>query len=229
MSRYVLTFTKKGNMRFISHLDLQRLFRRVLYRANIPVSFSQGFNPHPITNVVQPLSLGFESECDYFEFESKEKLLESSLCDRLNQALPEGIKFTACKEIPHEKRNLSSVCEYALYKVFIPEISIDEKDIKDFISQKQIFILKRDKKTKEYVEKDIHSWIYSIEKSVDIPSGTVLDMILRAAPNESLNPTQLCDSFFKYLEVPAQDIRVIRMDLLYKENGKLISLFNREI
>ena len=74
MSRYVLTFYKKGNMRFISHLDMQRLFRRVLYRANIPLEFSQGFNPHPITNLVQPLSLGFEAEKDYSFDEANEAI-----------------------------------------------------------------------------------------------------------------------------------------------------------
>ncbi|MBQ1888680.1 MAG: DUF2344 domain-containing protein, partial [Firmicutes bacterium] len=46
MNRYVLRLTKYGNMRFISHLDLHRLFKRSLKKAGIPVDYSKGFNPH---------------------------------------------------------------------------------------------------------------------------------------------------------------------------------------
>ena len=229
MSRYVLTFYKKGNMRFISHLDMQRLFRRVLYRANIPLEFSQGFNPHPITNIVQPLSLGFEAEKDYFEFETKEKLLISTLLDRLNQALPEGIAFTDCKEIPHEKKNLSAVTECSQFKVFLVGTNITKNQLNDFLEQKEIFVLKRDKKTKQYVEKDMKKWIYFISDPLNVEDGQLFEMILRAAPNETLNPAQLCDSLLKFVGQESDEIRITRTDLLYKENGKLLSLFDREI
>ena len=216
-------------MRFISHLDMQRLFRRVLYRANIPLSFTQGFNPHPITNIVQPLSLGFEAEKDYFEFETTEGLFLTTLVDRLNQALPEGIKFTDCKEIPHEKKNLSSVTECSKFVVFLAGVHITNKELKDFLSQREIMVLKRDKKTKQYIEKDMKKWIYSISDPLNIEDGQVFDMVLRAAPNETLNPAQLCDSLLKFVNQSTDEVRVTRTDLLFKENGKLISLFEREV
>lgn len=229
MSRYVLTFYKKGNMRFISHLDMQRLFRRVLYRANIPLEFSQGFNPHPITNLVQPLSLGFEAEKDYFEFETKVKLNTETLLESLNQALPAGIAFTGIKEIPHEKKNLSSVTEYSSFLVFILGSTTSKEEIRDFLSQKEILVLKRDKKTKQYVEKDMKNWIYSISGPNDIEDGQIFEMVLRAAPNETLNPSQLCDSLLKFTNQSSDEVRITRTDLLFNENGTLKSLFNREI
>lgn len=229
MSRYVLTFYKKGNMRFISHLDMQRLFRRVLYRANIPLEFSQGFNPHPITNLVQPLSLGFEAEKDYFEFETKDKLNTENLLVCLNQALPVGIAFTDIKEIPHEKRNLSSVTEYSSYIVFISGTKITNKQVKDFISQDEVLVLKRDKKTKQYIEKDMKNWIYSISEPINNTEGQIFEMILRAAPNETLNPAQLCESLLKFANQNSDEIRITRTDLLFIENGILKSLFDRKI
>ncbi|MBN1872216.1 MAG: DUF2344 domain-containing protein, partial [Candidatus Omnitrophica bacterium] len=42
-----ITLEKKGTMRFISHLDLLRLFQRAARRARLPLKFSQGFSPHP--------------------------------------------------------------------------------------------------------------------------------------------------------------------------------------
>lgn len=217
-------------MRFISHLDMQRLFRRVLYRADVPLRFSEGFNPHPITNIVQPLSLGFEAECDYFEFETTEDIFESSTIDSLNEALPNGIKFLGIREIEHERKNLSSVCEYSFYKVYIPMLQFSQEDVDSFLKQDKITVLKRDKKTKTMVEKDIKNWIYSMSNTISALDGTILDMVLRAAPNETVNPLQLAISLLNYLSLScaSEDIRVTRMDLLYtNDEGILESLFYR--
>ena len=68
-------------MRFISHLDVQRLFKRALRRADVELLYSHGYNPHPKINIVQPLSLGFESKSDYFEIiTAKEQDLVPILC-----------------------------------------------------------------------------------------------------------------------------------------------------
>ena len=45
MYRYYLEFSKTGNIRFISHLDLLRLFKRTFKRSGIELVYSQGFNP----------------------------------------------------------------------------------------------------------------------------------------------------------------------------------------
>ncbi|MBR4143104.1 MAG: TIGR03936 family radical SAM-associated protein, partial [Firmicutes bacterium] len=101
MHRYLLGFYKKGNMRFISHLDLQRLFKRCIKRAGIEVAYSNGFNPHEKINIVHPLSLGFETDRDYFEIDTQKPYPEDRLVENMNLSLPEGIRFTFCREIPH--------------------------------------------------------------------------------------------------------------------------------
>ena len=50
MNKYLLRFYKRANMRFISHLDLGRLFRRAIKKAGIDVEYSQGFNPEKLTD-----------------------------------------------------------------------------------------------------------------------------------------------------------------------------------
>ena len=70
MKRYLLRFCKKGNTRFLSHLDIARLFKRAMRRAGIEPAFSNGYNPHELINIVQPLSLGYESESEYFEIDT---------------------------------------------------------------------------------------------------------------------------------------------------------------
>ena len=77
MYRYYLEFSKTGNIRFISHLDLLRLFKRTFKRSGIELVYSQGFNPHPKLGFAQPLSLGYEGLAEILEFETVREELEA--------------------------------------------------------------------------------------------------------------------------------------------------------
>ena len=62
-----MKFSKVGSMQYISHLDLQRNFARVLIRAGIPVWYTKGFNPHAKIVFGLPLSVGAQSVCEYVD------------------------------------------------------------------------------------------------------------------------------------------------------------------
>ena len=62
-------FDKTGNARYISHLDLKRVFQRAFKRSGLPLTHTQGFNPRPSVSIALPLSLGVESRCELLDFE----------------------------------------------------------------------------------------------------------------------------------------------------------------
>ena len=222
--RYLLGFYKKGNMRFISHLDLQRLFKRCIKRAGIEVAYSNGFNPHEKINIVHPLSLGFETDLDYFEIDTQKAYPEDQLMEGMNLALPEGIRFTFCREIPHSSRNSSSIAENSLYEAILP--SSQNLNIDGFIIQDRVTILKKDKKTKKMVEKDVKDWIVRIELLEETQAGSRLSLLLRSAPNETLNPVNLLESLCAFSGCPfdKESVRVTRKDLFARRDGELVSL-----
>lgn len=78
-------------MRFISHLDLMRLFSRAARRADLPILFTKGFNPHPKINIARALKLGVSSEEEKAAFYLKEKVEPDEFKDRLQRQLPDGI------------------------------------------------------------------------------------------------------------------------------------------
>ncbi len=219
--RYVLRFYKRGNMRFISHLDLQRLFKRVLYRAGIDVDFTKGFNPHPKINIVQPLSLGFESECEYFEMECLSEQDTETLCERLNAAMPAGLAFTGCRRIPLDKKNLSAFTFAAEYIVDLPCSPFETGDI---LAQETVPVLKRDKKTKAMVEKDAKPLIISVSQPCATENGCRCVMILRAASNETLNPLNLAEAMLRYKGIGyvKEDIRITRTAIYGQKGGGLV-------
>jgi radical SAM-linked protein len=87
-----LEFFKKGWMKYISHLDLLRLFQRVLRRAEIPVLFSKGFHPIPKIRFERALKLGVESEKEKVFVYLEEFVPLEDIEEKLNKELPEGIR-----------------------------------------------------------------------------------------------------------------------------------------
>ncbi|MCM8791773.1 MAG: TIGR03936 family radical SAM-associated protein [Candidatus Omnitrophica bacterium] len=85
------TFAKKEQMRFISHLDLMRLFIRAMRRADFPLKYTQGFHPHPKFKIKRALKLGIESENEEAEVILTEFLKPEIFKKKLQEQLPEGI------------------------------------------------------------------------------------------------------------------------------------------
>jgi hypothetical protein len=58
----VIKFKVWGALRFLSHAEMLRLFRRACVRAGISVRYSQGFNPRPKLSLPLPRPVGVESD-----------------------------------------------------------------------------------------------------------------------------------------------------------------------
>ena len=229
MNRYVLRFIKKGNMRFISHLDLARLFKRSVRKGGISVGFSNGYNPHELVNIVQPLSLGYESESEYFEIDTTAAYDSAKLCDTLNEAMPEGLRFFDPVQTERTSDYLSNKTSYALYQaVFGLESDSAMPDLDPFLDQEYIYINKKDKKTKKTVKKDVKAFIKDFTAASSDGNTVTLRMMLRCASNETLNPGKLLQSMFEFygMNIPIESCRITRLDIFADSpQGRLVPLY----
>jgi len=98
MDKLRLRFEKTGRAVYISHLDLMRTMQRAFLRAGVPLKYSEGFNPHPIISILLPLSVGCGSVCELMDFRLKDDVDIATLADRLNAAMPEGVRVTEVYE-----------------------------------------------------------------------------------------------------------------------------------
>lgn len=94
----VVRFKKTGMMRYISHLDLLRLFQRASRRAGLPLFLTEGFNPHPKIKIEPALKLGLESENLSAEIILTEKFPPEELKGRLQKEMPDGIEIIEAAE-----------------------------------------------------------------------------------------------------------------------------------
>ncbi|MDP2935460.1 MAG: TIGR03936 family radical SAM-associated protein, partial [Dehalococcoidia bacterium] len=67
LQRLRITFSRGPEVKYISHLDLMRLWERVLRRAKLPLAFSEGFSPHPRLALATPLPVGVTAAEEWME------------------------------------------------------------------------------------------------------------------------------------------------------------------
>ena len=89
-------------MRYISHLDLMRLFSRAMRRADLPLKMTEGFSPHPKLSLKRALKLGVESENEEAAVILKQELKPEEFILMLQGQLPEGIELKSCSIIQRE-------------------------------------------------------------------------------------------------------------------------------
>ena len=100
--KLIIRYQKKGPLRFISHLDLERFWRRVVRRALLPVAISAGFSPKEKIEMGYPLPVGCESEGEDLVLEMFDPLSIPEVAERLTAALPEGI--TLVSVLPYQEK-----------------------------------------------------------------------------------------------------------------------------
>lgn len=90
---YRLTFYKKGLLKYLGTNDLLSVINRALRRAEIPVRYSQGYNPRPIISLGFPCPVGVESYREYLDVELIENIEEETFKRNINKELPKDLQF----------------------------------------------------------------------------------------------------------------------------------------
>jgi len=100
--KLIIRYQKKGPLRFISHLGIERFWRRVVRRALLSVVISAGFSPKEKIEMGYPLPVGCESEGEDLILEMIDPLPITAVAERLAANLPEGI--TLVSVLPYQEK-----------------------------------------------------------------------------------------------------------------------------
>ncbi len=216
MSKYAILFTKTGLVRFTSHLDLLRMFKRAFRRADIPISYSQGFNPHPKMGFCQPLSLGYTGLGELIEFQTDSDKGRSSWMDTIRKSLPEGIELKSLGLIADGQKSLAASCFAASYDILfrVPyELKVFDAAVDEFLSQDSILVSKKAKSGK-ITDVDIKDKIRSLKAS-DRDGKLVLEAVLDSGSASNLSPELLIRAFCEHVLpfTERYDISVTRKEL----------------
>ncbi len=226
MTTYRFKFSKYGNAKFTGHLDVLQTFQRTIKRAQLPIAYSQGFNPHQQLSFALPLSLGYTSTGEYGDFKLTEYIEPKEVIESLNKEMPDGFLLTEVIVLKEGVKNtMASVCA-ARYKVFFDE-SIKAEDIKNnlkgFCNQEKIIVMKKTKR--DFKETDIKPDILEIyDESSD--EGAVLGMVVSAGSTRNLKPESVALGFSLFLgkEFNVFKTGFMREEMYMEQEGSLVSL-----
>lgn len=173
-------------MKFVSHLDMNRLMTRIIRKAGIPVWYTEGFNCHIYINYAVPLSLGFEGVYEIMDIRlTDDSYPLDEMLERLNSVSVEGIEFLKAGEPVLPTKDIA----YAEY-----ELTFDENgffyDLREFLSKDSVICLKKDKKGR-MKELDIIPKIK--KKEFDVKR---ILLTLTAGNEGNLNPALILNTFF---------------------------------
>ncbi|AFS78991.1 hypothetical protein DUF2344 [Gottschalkia acidurici 9a] len=224
-------FTKQKNSKYISHLDLMRLFQRAFRRAGILVKHTEGFNPQPKLAFATALSLGVSSEGEYMDVELENSIEVDEFINRTNSVLPEGVKIVkaAYKE---EKESIMSLIRWGSYIVEIELINdIDntklESEIQRFLSLEEIPVMKERKRKKkiEIRQENIKDKIKDIKVLLHEDKRVVLKTTLMTGSNGNLKPELLLEAIDKYSEIKinSSETKIHRLELFIEQDGNVIT------
>ena len=109
-------FSREGATVFLGHLDLMTCFERACRRAELPILYSQGYNPRPSMVFALPLGVGIETTCDYLDVFLDRPYDADAFVKELNCFLPEGIRILRSKAIPEPRDSIMSIVTTATYR-----------------------------------------------------------------------------------------------------------------
>jgi radical SAM-linked protein len=123
--RVRIKFKKTEAMRFTSHLDLYRTWERTIRRAELPLSYSHGFNPRPRINLAAALPLGYTSTCELIDIWFDMLLSLEDVFDRIKSSQPPGIEVATIDQIDLQSPKLQTMVQASEYSVIILELYAD--------------------------------------------------------------------------------------------------------
>ncbi|MCR5797880.1 TIGR03936 family radical SAM-associated protein [Eubacterium xylanophilum] len=220
-------FTKTGTMKFIGHLDCMRFFQKAIRRANLDVSYSQGFNPHQIMSFAAPLSVGATTDGDVIDiqFESLPEMEKSDFIKYINGFMTEEIFINDFVILPDDAKTSMSLlerCDYMISfkdgKTFSTNVIGDANGVKlseyftEFMGREEIIYNKKTKRS--FKEIDIKPYILhyafdleSFENQVGLKYGDLnneydseemLYLQLTSGSVMNLKPDQVLDALCQF-------------------------------
>jgi radical SAM-linked protein len=224
-----LKFAKGSEVKYISHLDLMRTFMRVVRRAEIPIAYSGGFNPHPQMSFGAPLSVGVASLAEYVDMELAKEVPLQELVDGLNRYMPIGIKVLGAIRLPERFKSAMALISHAKYSIKVnmnnPDSAYLRAKLQGFINQESILAQKRQpKKNFQIKEINIRPMILEMELESCSENACVFGCLLQSGSKANLKPEILMDAFGKYAEADILRTTITREEVFVEKDGKLIDL-----
>lgn len=203
-----LRFSRQEPAIWLAHLDMMRTFERSIRRADLPICWSQGYNPRPQMTFALPISAGLATTGDYLDISLTHDLDPATVMARLNRSLPTGFAILDASRAAPAKASLMSLVRAADYRLETPGLA----EAVARIANTQPLVVEKFSKGK-MVDVDIRPLIEKIQ----LKGPDCLEMRVKAGSSANLRPDLFLKALETYGDLPAEaaaDCAVTRLALI---------------
>lgn len=209
-------FAKTGDLKYLSHLDLMRFIVRAFRRTEIPIWYTEGFNPRPHVVFGLSLPLGVEGENEAFDLRlSDDSFPDEKVVPALQSVSVPGLKFLRAAEPIHKPQDIA----FASFYVNIDAGEHAEELVAQFqqkVNSGEILIEKKSKngrlKTINVCE-HLSSFSFSQQENGQIR----LQFVLSAGNEANINPLTFCTALAEGTGFDSRLFAVTREKLLISD------------
>jgi radical SAM-linked protein len=214
-----IKFSKTGKLKYISHLDLNRTVQKIFVRAQIPIWYTEGFNPIPKIVFASPLSLGSESVCEFMDIKLVSSMDFTEIKERMNATSPAGFAVTDVYAPTSKFTN----AVYSAYEIELTAANMTEANIPEItkLFTEPLVLTKRTKSGEK--DTDITPFIKKI--TAEFTGSTLkINATLAADSANYLNPEYLITALKTKTSIFAGDILAERYAItrtkMYNSDGE---------
>ncbi len=208
-ARVRLIYSKLSPLSLLSHNELMTVFFRAISRAELPILFSEGFNPHPKLSFGPALAVGVESEAEILDIELSYGIDLGLVVKKLNQTLPSGIRIMEGRTLRNDEPAAGVGITAFTYEAIAPDEFTGDLDdaVSAFLAAETAVVSRKsDKGTKEL---DIRPMV----QAVAVTGPRSFRFILQESGGKSAKPHEIGQALFGMTPEAARALKVKRTAL----------------
>lgn len=217
-----LKFRKYGAMKFIGHLDVMRYFQKLIRRAGLDISYSEGFHPHQIMSFANPLGVGLLSDGEYVDITLDSATSSEAIVNALNAQNVEGFEIIQAVRMPEDAPNGMASVSRADYLITFPDIIYAPADnlseiVDSFWCRDEILIEKKTKKGSREV--DLKQSVHELRAE----NNNSVFMKVNAGSSENIRPELVLAALYEFAGKELKEYTYITKRLeQYDEFGRTL-------
>ena len=224
-----MQFCKTREGRFLSHLDLMHTWERVIRRSQLPLAYSQGFNPHPKINFASACAVGTTSDGEYMDMELTQELPVEQVEEMLQAVMPPAFRVSAMKVVTGKAPSLMSIIQRARYVLrleLVEEAAQKQLDaaVERFWQQEEIVIYRYKKNSKDKKPVNIRPGVYELELTAE-GKNALLHILVQCGNEGNIRPEEVAYGLMATgMPMVQHVVRIHRLGLyVLDEKGALLS------
>ena len=220
--KLIAAYHKGNEIAMISHLDIQRTLQRAFRRAGIPLSYSNGFNPHPQFSFATAAATGMSSEAEWFEVQLSDEMNPTEFVRRANESMPQGMSVSGAFVAPENFGSLSAKLRAAGYRIDLAFTeAVSEEKLQSTLEEMLLGEIIINKRTKGGI-KPVDMRPYILRVSVGQVEGekTALHVLGKLQADGGLRVDAFIDALLERLDAHAA-YEIHRTHMYFAEDGLL--------